>query len=111
MPLELNGRLKKAMDASNVRFEPDDIQDRLHITMLDAPGRGAVVSDVLRLEYHVSGALSSLLSDEAMREYQQVSTFVWKMKTMEFNLQRAFLVRFLVTLPACGELVKDFALA
>jgi Gamma tubulin complex component C-terminal len=93
MPLELAGRLKKAVDASNVRFEPDDVQDRLHVAMAPHAGVGTTVADVLRLEYRVGGALAALLPESTMEQYAQVSTFVWKLKTMEFNLQRAFLVR------------------
>lgn len=95
MTLELTGRLKKAMDSSNVRYETDDIQDRVHIAMRPFSGHGSVVADVLSLQYRVGGPLTSLLSQEVMHEYEQVSTFLWKMKTMEFSLQCAFLVCFL----------------
>ena len=92
MPLELTGRLKKAIDASNVRFESEDVQDRMHISMHSHSGHGTTVADVLRLEYNVGDAIAALLPSATMKAYQQISTFVWKLKTMEFNLQRAFLV-------------------
>lgn len=93
MPIELNGRLKKSMDASMLRFESDDMQDRLHIAMRPHTGHSTLVSDVLNLQYRVSGPLASLLSEDIMREYEAVSTFLWKLKAMEFSLQRAYLAR------------------
>ena len=102
MPLELTGRLKKAVDASNVRFEPEDTQDRLRITMSTAAGRGAIVADTMRLEYALGNVLGSLLPESVAQEYQQVAQFVWKCKTMEFNLQRACLVRLLHICGACA---------
>jgi gamma-tubulin complex component 3 len=89
-PFELASRLKKAMDASNVRFEPDDIQDRLHVRMAGSTGSHTTVADVVRLQYHLGDTLTALLPADAMERCEQISALLWKTKTMEFTLLRAY---------------------
>ena len=85
--------LKRAIEASNVRFEPPDVQNRLAIGTVTGAGAASTVADVLRLQYRLGPTLTALLPADAVARCEQVSAFLWRMKTMEFTLLRAFQVR------------------
>jgi gamma-tubulin complex component 3 len=89
-PFEVAGRLKKAIDASNVRYEPDDVQDRLIVRLGIPAGSTTTVADVLRLQYRLSDTLVALLPAAAAEQTEQISAFIWKTKTMEATLLRAY---------------------
>lgn len=93
MASELSARLKQAIDASNVRHFEDDVQERLALHKAPGGGAAVTVADVLQVTYAVSGPLASLMPERVMVRYEQVSTFLLKLKTMEFQLQQAWQVR------------------
>lgn len=93
MASELSARLKQAIDASNVRHFEDDVQERLALRKAPGGGAAVTVADVLQVTYTVTGPLASLMPERVMMRYEQVSTFLLKLKTMEFQLQQAWQVR------------------
>ena len=61
------------------------------------------------MTYTVTGPLASLMPERVMMRYEQISTFLLKLKTMEFQLQQAWQVlpapncahRAAATMPCC----------
>lgn len=93
MASELSARLKQAIDSSNVRHFEDDVQERLSLRKAPGGGAAATVADVMQVTYAVVGPLASLMPERVMMRYEQISTFLLKLKTMEFQLQQAWQVR------------------
>ena len=46
----------------------------------------------MQVTYTVTGPLASLMPERVMMRYEQISTFLLKLKTMEFQLQQAWQV-------------------
>ena len=96
--LELTDKLKKAIDASNSKFHEDDVLDRLRVRKAPSAGHHDRGWDVFCLKYQVRAPLSSLLTPAIMRRYEQISTFLWKVKRVEYTLQQSWVVCSPVTL-------------
>eukprot|EP00892_Ulva_mutabilis_P008835 jgi/Ulvmu1/6323/UM029_0031.1 len=90
MASELSARLKKAIDASNVQHFEHDMQERLALRKAAGGGASVTIADVMQVTYTVTGPLASLMPERVMMRYEQISTFLLKLKTMEFQLQQAW---------------------
>lgn len=91
--LELTDKLKKSIDASNSKFHEDDVQDRLRVRKAPSTGAHDRGWDVFCLKYQVRAPLSTLLTPPVMHLYEQISTFLWKLKRVEYTLQQSWQVR------------------
>ena len=111
MPSELSNRLKKAFDGSIASQIPEDSLERVVLHKAAGGGSGALLADVLVLSYGLGRPLGALMPARVMAQYEQISTFLFKAKTVEHKLQQSWLVRVpssLCTLKApcahCGHL-------
>ena len=95
MPSELSNRLKKAFDGSIASQVPEDSLDRVVLRKAAGGGSGALLADVLVLSYSLGRPLAALMPPRVMALYEQISTFLFKAKTVEFKLQQSWLVRVL----------------
>lgn len=93
MPSELSNRLKKAFDGSIASQVPEDSLDRVVLRKAAGGGSGALLADVLVLSYSLGRPLAALMPPRVMALYEQISTFLFKSKTVEFKLQQSWLVR------------------
>lgn len=93
-PSELSNRLKKAFDGSIAAQIPEDSLELVTLRKAPGGGSGALLADVLVLSYELGRPLAALMPRRVMAQYEQISTFLFKAKTVEHKLQQSWLVSF-----------------
>ena len=93
MPSELSNRLKKAFDGSVAAKIPEDCLERVTLRKATGGGSGALLADVLVLSYSLGRPLAALMPPRVMAQYEKISTFLFKAKTVEYKLEQSWLVR------------------
>ncbi|KAF7728906.1 Gamma-tubulin complex component 3 [Apophysomyces ossiformis] len=79
------GVLDTAIRSSNAQYDDPEILNRLEISLYedssDEPGW-----DIVTLEYRVDSPINTVFSPQAMRQYLQMFSFLWRLKRMEYTL-------------------------
>ncbi|RQM26575.1 hypothetical protein B5M09_010326 [Aphanomyces astaci] len=77
--------LETALNASNAKFESNDILSRLDVKLHQATS-GEEGWDVFALHYKLQAPLNTVIPDAAMAEYLQMFSFLFKVKRVEYSL-------------------------
>ncbi|ESO02035.1 hypothetical protein HELRODRAFT_65285, partial [Helobdella robusta] len=81
----LTGILESAIRATNAQYVNADIIKRLDVMLLEV-SPGDTGWDVFSLEYHVSGHIRTLFTQDVMITYLKIFNFLWRAKRMEYIL-------------------------
>ena len=74
-----------SMNAGDSLNDVNDLLSRVDVRILDATP-GDTGWDVFSLDYKVESPLSTILTPRAMAQYQQLFTFLWRLKRVEYGL-------------------------
>lgn len=82
----LSSVLDTARRSTNAQFEESDVIDRVDCRLLDAPCENATGWDIFSLSYRVDGPISTIFSEERVRDYIEIFRQLWRTKRVEHVL-------------------------
>ena len=78
--------LECAMRSTNAQFDEPDVTSRLDCRLLDAPSPNATGWDIFSLVYKVDGPISTIFTEEKIRDYIEIFRQLWRTKRVEHVL-------------------------
>mgnify|MGYP003729605821 CR=1 FL=1 len=78
--------LECAMRSTNAQFDEPDVTNRLDCRLLDAPSPQASGWDIFSLVYKVDGPISTIFTEEKVRDYIDIFRQLWRTKRVEHVL-------------------------
>lgn len=78
--------LESAMRSTNAQFDEPDVTNRLDCRLLDAPSPQATGWDIFSLVYKVDGPITTIFTEEKMRDYIEIFRQLWRTKRVEHVL-------------------------
>lgn len=78
--------LESAMRSTNAQFDEPDVTNRLDCRLLDAPTSQASGWDIFSLVYKVDGPISTIFTEEKVRDYIEIFRQLWRTKRVEHVL-------------------------
>lgn len=78
--------LECAMRSTNAQFDEPDVTNRLDCRLLDAPSPQATGWDIFSLVYKVDGPISTIFTEEKIRDYIEIFRQLWRTKRVEHVL-------------------------
>lgn len=78
--------LECAMRSTNAQFDEPDVTNRLDCRLLDPPTPQASGWDIFSLVYRVDGPISTIFTEEKVRDYIDIFRQLWRTKRVEHVL-------------------------
>lgn len=78
--------LECAMRSTNAQFDEPDVTNRLDCRLLDSPSNQASGWDIFSLVYKVDGPISTIFTEEKVRDYIDIFRQLWRTKRVEHVL-------------------------
>lgn len=78
--------LESAMRSTNAQFDEPDVTNRLDCRLLDPPSPQASGWDIFSLVYKVDGPISTIFTEEKVRDYIEIFRQLWRTKRVEHVL-------------------------
>lgn len=78
--------LESAMRSTNAQFDEPDVTNRLDCRLLDATSPQASGWDIFSLVYKVDGPISTIFTEEKVRDYIEIFRQLWRTKRVEHVL-------------------------
>uniref|UniRef100_A0A6G1S4E0 Gamma-tubulin complex component 3 n=1 Tax=Aceria tosichella TaxID=561515 RepID=A0A6G1S4E0_9ACAR len=78
--------LDSAMRSTNAQFDEPDVTNRLDCRLLDASSSQATGWDIFSLVYKVDGPISTIFTEEKIRDYIDIFRQLWRTKRVEHVL-------------------------
>lgn len=78
--------LESAIGSTNAQFDEPDVTNRLDCRLFDATTKNACGWDVFSLVYKIDGPISSIFTEEKMRDYVDIFRQLWRAKRVEHML-------------------------
>lgn len=78
--------LDSAMRSTNAQFDEPDVTNRLDCRLLDPPSPQATGWDIFSLVYKVDGPISTIFTEEKIRDYIEIFRQLWRTKRVEHVL-------------------------
>lgn len=78
--------LECAMRSTNAQFDEPDVTNRLDCRLLDATAPNASGWDIFSLVYKVDGPISTIFTEEKVRDYIEIFRQLWRTKRVEHVL-------------------------
>lgn len=75
--------LDTARRSTNAQFEDLDVIDRIDCRLLEADHSEARGWDIFSLYYRVDGPISTIFTEEKVRDYMEIFRFLWRTKRVE----------------------------
>lgn len=75
--------LECAMRSTNAQFDEPDVTNRLDCRLLDPPTARASGWDIFSLVYKVDGPISTIFTEEKIRDYVDIFRQLWRTKRIE----------------------------
>lgn len=95
--------LESAMHSTNAQFEDPDVKNRLDCKLLDVPSPNATGWDIFTLIYKVDGPISTVFTEEKIRDYIDIFRQLWRTKRVEHVLTSLWSEQMLRTKDANSE--------
>lgn len=78
--------LESAMRSTNAQFDEPDVTNRLDCRLLDPASPNAIGWDIFSLVYKVDGPISTIFTEEKIRDYIEIFRQLWRTKRVEHVL-------------------------
>lgn len=78
--------LECAMRSTNAQFDEPDVTSRLDCRLLEPQSASATGWDIFSLVYKVDGPISTIFTDEKIRDYIEIFRQLWRTKRVEHVL-------------------------
>lgn len=78
--------LESAMRSTNAQFDEPDVTNRLDCRLMEAPSQNSTGWDIFSLVYKVDGPISTIFTEEKMRDYIDIFRQLWRTKRVEHVL-------------------------
>lgn len=78
--------MDSARRSTNAQFDEPDVIDRLDCRLLDAPFENASGWDIFSLIYKVDGPISTIFTEEKVKDYIEIFRQLWRTKRVEHTL-------------------------
>lgn len=78
--------LDNAMRSTNAQFDEPDVTNRLDCRLMESPFPNATGWDIFSLTYKVDGPISTIFTEEKIRDYIDIFRQLWRTKRVEHVL-------------------------
>lgn len=75
--------LDSAMRSTNAQFDEPDVTNRLDCRLLDPPSPQATGWDIFTMVYKMDGPISTIFTEEKVRDYMEIFRQLWRIKRVE----------------------------